>query len=59
MEKLQYLRLPELELRPLVRPARIQLLYRLGYRGSLVQWICLPPDVISLQLCPPKLLGYN
>jgi hypothetical protein len=34
MEKLKFLILTELELRPLGRPARSQSLYRLRYRGS-------------------------
>jgi hypothetical protein len=35
MNKLKFLTLPELELRPLGRPARSQSLYRLRDRGSL------------------------
>jgi hypothetical protein len=34
MEKRKFLTLPELELQPLGRPARSQLLYRLSYPGS-------------------------
>jgi hypothetical protein len=34
MEKRKFLTLPGLELRPLVRPARSQSLYRLRYTGS-------------------------
>jgi hypothetical protein len=36
MEKLKFLTLPGLELRPLDRPACSQLLYRLCYRGSVI-----------------------
>jgi hypothetical protein len=34
VEERKFLTLPGLELRPLGRPARIQSLYRLSYRGS-------------------------
>jgi hypothetical protein len=34
VEKRKFLTLPGLEVRPLLRPARSQLLYRLRYRGS-------------------------
>jgi hypothetical protein len=36
MQKLKFLSLPGLELRPLGRPARSQSLYRLRYPGSLL-----------------------
>jgi hypothetical protein len=39
MEKRKLLTLPELKLRPLRRPARNQLLYRLSYRGSPVSYV--------------------
>jgi hypothetical protein len=35
LEKRKLLTIPGLELRPLGRPARVQLLYRLSYPGSL------------------------
>jgi hypothetical protein len=38
MEQRKFLTLPELELRPLGRPAHSQSLYRLRYPGSLIQW---------------------
>jgi hypothetical protein len=41
MEKRKFLTLPGLELRPLRRPARSQLLYRLRYPGSKQNFISL------------------
>jgi hypothetical protein len=45
--KCKHLTIPGLELRPLARPARNQLLYHLRYSGSLMSWtarnICLGP----------------
>jgi hypothetical protein len=38
LKKKEFLILPELELRPLSRPARSQSLYRLSYPGSYVSW---------------------
>jgi hypothetical protein len=44
VEERKFLTLPELELRPLGRPARSQSLYRLSYPGSLalgiIAWKC-------------------
>jgi hypothetical protein len=38
VEKRQFFLLPGLELRPLGRPARSQLLYRFSYSGSFQTW---------------------
>jgi hypothetical protein len=54
VEKRKFLPLPEIELRPLCRPARSQSLHRLRYPGSLIMIIII---IIIIFITFPLCLG--